>query len=100
MSETRTKGEDLGFAGASDFLRCQLSLLDAYEKLLESKTFDSAELNEVLKSTLSTCLSLMKGQSLMREQLLVAHRQMLSQYREMLEQALENQGKAHAEKDA
>ncbi len=66
----------------------QLAVLDAYEKLLASCSWDEAQLNESLKSMMSSLLPLMRAQRALGEQLVTSHQEALRQYRRVLESSL------------
>lgn len=76
------------FPGLEEHLRCQLSLLDAYERLLDGGGWDKAELNDMVKAGLSASLFFMRAQAALNEQMVAACREGLDQYRRLLETAL------------
>jgi hypothetical protein len=78
-----------------ELLKFQLSLLNAYEGLLKSQTWDKAQLNQVLKEWMSSLLPLVQSGEAMREQLVEAQKQVLEQYRHCLEEALRRQSEPH-----
>src|SRR5262245_3378375 len=71
-----------------DLIRFQLSLLELYENLLESPTWDEANLNRSLKTFLSSALSFLRLQQSLGGQVLAIQREMIRQYRVQLEQSL------------
>ena len=71
-----------------DLVNFQLALLDAYEKLLESCSWDQTKLNDVLKSVMSSFLPLLRAQRDMRDQLLASQRELIRQYRQSLKTSL------------
>ena len=75
-----------------DVIHFQLSVLDAYEKLLASCNWDEARLNDVLKAMLASILPLLRTQRALGEQFLGAHQEMLRQYRQTLEASLREPG--------
>jgi hypothetical protein len=72
-----------------DLVNFQLSLLDAYEKLLESCSWDQAKLNDVLKAVMSSFLPLLRAQREIREQLFASQKELIRQYRQSLEASLQ-----------
>jgi len=79
-----------GSGPPADIVRFQLAVLDAYEKLLASCTWDEARLNEALKSMMASMLPLLRAQRALGEQFFATHREMLTQYRRNLEASLHN----------
>jgi hypothetical protein len=75
-----------------DLVNFQLALLDAYEKLLESCSWDQGKLNDILKSVMSSFLPLLRAQREMRDQLLASQRELIRQYRQSLEASLHQSG--------
>jgi len=74
-----------------ELVKFQLGLLDTYEKLLASQTWDEAELNQALKGLMASLLPLMQARDSLRELLLSSHKGLLEQYRRLLEEALRSQ---------
>ncbi len=68
-----------------DVVDFQLAVLDAYEKLLASCSWDESRLNEALKSMLSSMLPLLRAQRAFGEQLFASHQELVRQYRRTLE---------------
>jgi DNA-binding transcriptional regulator PaaX len=66
----------------------QLAVLDAYEKLLSSCSWDEQRLNEALKSMMSSMLPLLRAQRALGEQLFASHQELVRQYRRTLEASL------------
>jgi DNA-binding transcriptional regulator PaaX len=75
-------------AAPRDLVDFQLAVLDAYEKLLASCSWDEAQLNEALKSMMPSLLPLLRAQRALGEQLLTSHQEVLHQYRRVLEGSL------------
>jgi DNA-binding transcriptional regulator PaaX len=75
-----------------DVITFQLALLDAYERLLSSCSWDEAKLNEALKSALSSLLPLLRAQRAMSEQVLASHKELIRHYRRVLEASLNQPG--------
>jgi hypothetical protein len=75
-------------AAPHDLVDFQLAVLDAYEKLLASCSWDEAQLNEALKSMMSSLLPLLRAQRALGEQLFTSHQEALRQYRSVLEASL------------
>ncbi|MGA8552701.1 MAG: hypothetical protein WB678_20955 [Stellaceae bacterium] len=71
-----------------DLVDFQLAVLDAYEKLLASCSWDETQLNEALKSMMSSLLPLLRAQRALGEQLFTSHQEVLRQYRRVLEGSL------------
>lgn len=71
-----------------DLVDFQLAVLDAYEKLLASCSWDETQLNEALKSMMSSLLPLLRAQRTLGEQLFTSHQEVLRQYRRVLEGSL------------
>lgn len=71
-----------------DIVHFQLAVLDAYERLLVSCGWDEAQLNDALKSMISSALPLLRAQQALSKELLAAHHEMLRQYRQALEASL------------
>jgi hypothetical protein len=77
-----------------DVAKFQLAILDAYQSLLESYSWDEAKLNEVLKKVIASFLPLWRAQQELGEQLLASHKELIAQYRHALEASLEQSGDA------
>jgi hypothetical protein len=75
-----------------DLIRFQLSLLELYESLLESPTWDEANINSSLKTFLSSSLAFLRLQQSLGGQVLTIQREMIRQYRAQLEQWLAEHG--------
>ena len=75
-------------AAPHDVVDFQLAVLDAYERLLASCSWDEARLNETLKSMMSSMLPLLRAQRALGEQLFASHQQLVRQYRRTLEASL------------
>lgn len=75
-------------AAPRDLVDFQLAVLDAYEKLLASCSWDEAQLNEALKSMIGSLLPLLRAQRALGEQLFTSHQEALRQYRRVLESSL------------
>ena len=75
-------------AAPHDLIDFQLAVLDAYEKLLASCSWDEAQLNEALKSMMSSLLPLLRAQRTLSQQLFTSHQETLRQYRRVLEASL------------
>jgi hypothetical protein len=75
-----------------DLAHLQLAILDAYEKLIDSCTWDQAKLNDVLKTVMSSFLPLLRAQREIREQLLTSQKELIQQYRQALEASLHQSG--------
>jgi hypothetical protein len=71
-----------------DIVDFQLAVLDAYEKLLASCSWDEPRLNEALKSMMSSMLPLLRAQRALGEQLFASHQELVRQYRRTLEASL------------
>lgn len=78
----------IGGTPPRDAVAFQLAVLDAYEKLLFSCSWDEARLNEALKSMMAAALPLLRAQRALCEQLFAAHREMIREYRQALDAAL------------
>jgi hypothetical protein len=77
-----------------DLIRFQLSLLELYEGLLESPTWDESNINATLKTFLSSGLAFLRLQQSIGGQVLTIQREMIRQYRAQLEQWLAEHGDA------
>lgn len=77
-----------------DVIRFQLSILELYENLLESPTWDESNINSTLKTFLSSTLAFLRLQQSIGGQLLTIQREAIRQYRAQLEQSLAEQGDA------
>ena len=75
-------------AAPRDAVDFQLAVLDAYEKLLASCSWDELRLNEALKSMMSSMLPLLRAQRALGEQLFASHQELIRQYRRALEASL------------
>ena len=75
-------------AAPPDIVDFQLAVLDAYEKLLAGCGWDEAQLNQALKSMMSSLLPLLRTQRALGEQLFASHQEALRQYRRVLEASL------------
>lgn len=75
-------------ASRPDVVQFQLAVLDAYEKLLGSCSWDEGSLNEALKSMIASMLPLLRAQRALGEQLVSSHQELLRQYRRVLEASL------------
>ncbi len=75
-------------AAPRDVIDFQLAVLDAYEKLLASCSWDELRLNEALKSMMSSMLPLLRAQRALGEQLFASHQELVRQYRRTLEASL------------
>jgi len=75
-------------AAPHDVVDFQLAVLDAYERLLASCSWDEARLNEALKSIMSSMLPLLRAQRALGEQLFASHQELVRQYRRTLEASL------------
>jgi DNA-binding transcriptional regulator PaaX len=75
-------------AAPRDVVDFQLAVLDAYEKLLASCSWDESRLNEALKSMMSSMLPLLRAQRALGEQLFASHQELVRQYRRTLEASL------------
>jgi len=71
-----------------DVVDFQLAVLDAYEKLLASCSWDESRLNEALKSMMSSMFPLLRAQRALGEQLFASHQELVRQYRRTLEASL------------
>jgi hypothetical protein len=72
-----------------DIVDFQLAVLDAYERLLASCSWDEPRLNDALKSMMSSMLPLLRAQRTLGEQLFASHHQeLVRQYRRTLEASL------------
>jgi hypothetical protein len=70
----------------------QISLLDLYESLLESSTWDEAQANATLKVFMSSVLALMRVQRSLGAKVVTVQRDLIREHRERLEQWLANHG--------
>jgi hypothetical protein len=77
-----------------DIVKFQLAVLDAYQSLLDSCSWDEAKLNDVLKKVMSSFLPLWRAQHELGERLFASHKQLIRQYRQALEASLEQSGSA------
>ncbi len=75
-------------AAPRDVVDFQLAVLDAYEKLLASCSWDESRLNEALKSMMSSMFPLLRAQRALGEQLFASHQELVRQYRRTLEASL------------
>lgn len=75
-------------ASRRDVVQFQLAVLDAYEKLLGSCSWDEGSLNDALKSMIASMLPLLRAQRALGEQLVSSHQELLRQYRRVLEASL------------
>ena len=75
----------------TEMAKFQLSMLDAYEKLLACQIWDEAELNQALKGLLAAWLPLMQARKTVQEQLVGTQKEMLQQYRRLLESLVQQQ---------
>lgn len=75
-------------ASRPDVVQFQLAVLDAYEKLLGSCSWDEGSLNDALKSMIASMLPLLRAQRALGEQLVSSHQELLRQYRRVLEASL------------
>ena len=75
-------------AAPHDVVDFQLAVLDAYERLFASCSWDEARLNEALKSMMSSMLPLLRAQRALGEQLFASHQELVRQYRRTLEASL------------
>ena len=75
-------------AASREVVDFQLAVLDAYEKLLSSCSWDEPRLNEALKSMMSSMFPLLRAQRALGEQLLASHQELVRQYRRTLEASL------------
>jgi hypothetical protein len=80
-------------------IQFQLAVLDAYENLLTSYSWDEGRLNEALKSMMASMLPLLRAQRALGEQLFASHQEMLRQYRRSLETSLRQAGDVAADAD-
>jgi hypothetical protein len=71
-----------------DIVDFQLAVLDAYEKLLATCSWDEPRLNKALKSMMSSMLPLLRAQRALGEQLFASHQELVRQYRHTLEASL------------
>jgi DNA-binding transcriptional regulator PaaX len=86
-----------GLPLVTELAKFQLSMLDAYEKLLACKVWDEAELNQALKGMLASLLPLMQTRHTMQEQLVSTQKAMLQQYRHFLENLVRQQDESRSQ---
>lgn len=75
-----------------EVVKFQLAILDVYQSLLDSCSWDEAKLNDVLKKVMSSFLPLWRAQQELGERLFASHKELIRQYRQVLEALLDQSG--------